>query len=164
VHGRGRFLGELSQLTGEGSYYSAVARDAGQVLAVPAGRLRDLVTHDPALGDLVLRAYLLRRSILIGLGVGLRIVGSRYSPDTRRVREFAARNRLPSRWLDLENDPSAPGCAAPAGCCAGRRHPGQAFGGISIALARTFKLIDAERNAVHTEEWERTFALFRLLI
>jgi hypothetical protein len=26
------------------------------------------------------------------------------------------------------------------------------------------KLIDAERNAVHTEEWERTFALFRLLI
>jgi thioredoxin reductase (NADPH) len=107
VHGRGRFLGELSQLTGESSYYSAVARDAGQVLAVPAGRLRDLVTHDPALGDLVLRAYLLRRSILIGLGAGLRIVGSRYSPDTRRVREFAARNRLPYRWLDLENDPSA---------------------------------------------------------
>src|SRR6202046_1983295 len=38
------------------------------------------------------------------------------------------------------------------------------FGGISIVLARMFKLIDAERNAVHTEEWERTFALFRLLI
>ncbi|MGW4072979.1 cyclic nucleotide-binding domain-containing protein [Streptomyces asiaticus] len=25
-------------------------------------------------------------------------VGSRYSPDTRRVREFAARNHLPHRW------------------------------------------------------------------
>jgi thioredoxin reductase (NADPH) len=107
VHGAGRFLGELSLLTGEGSYYSAVALDAGQVLAVPVGQLRDLVARDPAFGDLILRAYLLRRSILIGLGTGLRIVGSKYSPDTRRVRDFAARNRLPCRWLDLEADPSA---------------------------------------------------------
>jgi hypothetical protein len=38
------------------------------------------------------------------------------------------------------------------------------FGGISVALARTFKLIDAELKAVHTAEWERTFSLFRLLI
>src|SRR6201999_188219 len=38
------------------------------------------------------------------------------------------------------------------------------FGGISLALARTFKLIDAEVRAVHAVEWERAFALFRLLI
>ena len=38
------------------------------------------------------------------------------------------------------------------------------FGGISVALARTFKLIDAELKAVHSEEWGRTFSLFRLLI
>jgi hypothetical protein len=62
-----------------------VALDAGQVIALPVGRLRELVAGDPALGDLVLRAYLLRRSILIGLGAGLRIIGSRYSPDARRV-------------------------------------------------------------------------------
>ena len=86
VHGAGRFLGELSLLTGEGAWYSAVALDAGEVLAVPAGRVRELVARDPAFGDLILRAYLLRRSILIGLGAGLRIVGSKYSPDTRRVR------------------------------------------------------------------------------
>ena len=79
VHGRGRFLGELSLLTGEGSYYSAVAVGAGELLAVPVARLRELVARDPAFGNLVLRAYLLRRSILIGLGAGLRIFGSRYS-------------------------------------------------------------------------------------
>ena len=115
VHGTGRFLGELSLLTGEGAWYSAVALDAGEVLAVPVARLRELVARDPAFGDLVLRAYLLRRSILIGLGAGLRIVGSKYSPDTRRVRDFAARNRLPYRWLDLEADPSAEGVAAQFG-------------------------------------------------
>ena len=112
VHGTGRFLGELSLLTGEGAWYSAVALEAGEVLEVPAARIRELVARDPAFGDLVLHAYLLRRSILIGLGAGLRIVGSKYSPDTRRVRDFAARNRLPYRWLDLEADPSAEAVAA----------------------------------------------------
>ena len=107
VHGRGRFLGELSLLTGEGSYYTAVAAEEGEVLAVPAGRLRELVARDQGIGDLILRAYLIRRSILIGLGAGLRIIGSRYSPDARRVRDFAARNRLPYRWLDLDSDPGA---------------------------------------------------------
>ena len=38
------------------------------------------------------------------------------------------------------------------------------FGGISVALARTFRLIDAKVKAVHSEEWERAFAVFRLLI
>jgi thioredoxin reductase (NADPH) len=70
-------------------------------------RLRQIVAHDEALGDLILRAYLQRRSVLIGLGTGLRIVGSRFSPDTRRLREFAARNRIPHRWIDLEEDEAA---------------------------------------------------------
>jgi Domain of unknown function (DUF1931) len=38
------------------------------------------------------------------------------------------------------------------------------FGGISVALARAFKLIDNDVKAVHSQEWERTFSLFRLLI
>jgi thioredoxin reductase (NADPH) len=48
VHGRGRFLGELSLLTGEGSFYTALALDAGEVLAVSVDRLRELIAHDPA--------------------------------------------------------------------------------------------------------------------
>jgi thioredoxin reductase (NADPH) len=118
VHGHGRFLGELSLLTGEGSFYTAMALDAGEVLAVPVARLTELIARDPALGDLILRAYLLRRSILIGLGVGLRVVGSRYSPDTRRVRDFAARNRIPVQWLDLETDPAAEAMLAQFGVTA----------------------------------------------
>jgi hypothetical protein len=38
------------------------------------------------------------------------------------------------------------------------------FGGISVALARTFKLLDAGLKAVHNQEWERAFSLFRMLI
>jgi thioredoxin reductase (NADPH) len=107
VHGPGRFLGELGLLTGEAAYYGAVAATDSQVLAVPVDRLKELIATDPPLGDVILRAYLIRRSLLVGLGVGIRIVGSRYSPDARRLRDFAARNRLPAQWLDLEDDPGA---------------------------------------------------------
>jgi len=107
VHGPRRFLGEISLLTGQAAFVTAVVVEAGEVLRIPVEELRELVTQDTALGDLVLRAYLLRRSILIEAGVGLRIVGSCYSPDTRRLREFVARNRLPHRFIDLDQDAAA---------------------------------------------------------
>ena len=107
VHGAGRFLGELSLLTGQAAFFTAEVIEPGEVLAVPVERLRERALLDPALGDLILRAYLLRREFLIGLGAGLKIVGSRFSPDARRLREFTARNRLPHRWIDVEEDPEA---------------------------------------------------------
>jgi thioredoxin reductase (NADPH) len=115
VHGPRRFLGELSLLTGQAAFFTAVVREPGEVLQVSVGRLRSLVGQDPSLGDLILRAYLLRREMLIGLGAGMTIVGSRYAPDTRRLREFAARNRLPHRWIDLEDDAEAEAVLREAG-------------------------------------------------
>ncbi|MGQ4365194.1 FAD-dependent oxidoreductase [Streptomyces sp. SAS_272] len=107
VHGPGRFIGELGLLNGQVAFYTAVVRDPGEILALSMDQLRDLVTRDSALGDVVLRACLGRRALLVGQGAGFRIIGSRYSPDTRRLREFAARNRLPHRWIDLEADEEA---------------------------------------------------------
>ncbi|MEU8461368.1 FAD-dependent oxidoreductase [Streptomyces sp. NPDC029003] len=107
VHGPGRFIGELGLLNGQVAFYTAVVRDPGEILALSMDQLRELVTRDSLLGDVVLRACLGRRALLVGQGAGFRIIGSRYSPDTRRLREFAARNRLPHRWIDLETDEEA---------------------------------------------------------
>ncbi|TKJ19654.1 cyclic nucleotide-binding protein [Blastococcus sp. CCUG 61487] len=107
LHGPGRFLGELGVLTGQPAFLSVVVVDGGEVLAVPADRLRALAARDHPFGDLVLRAYLVRRWLALGEGTGFRIIGSRYSAGTRELREFAARNRLPHRFLDLETDPMA---------------------------------------------------------
>jgi thioredoxin reductase (NADPH) len=107
IHGHHRFLGELNLLTGGRVYLSAVVRDAGQVIQVPVDRLRELVAHDEELSNLILRAYLARRSLLIEIGGGVRVIGSRYSADTRRLREFLARNRVPHHWVDLESDAEA---------------------------------------------------------
>ncbi|HEY1835127.1 MAG TPA: FAD-dependent oxidoreductase [Solirubrobacteraceae bacterium] len=107
VHGRHRFLGELSLLTGTSAYLSAIVRDAGAVLQVPVARFRALLADDEELSNIFLRAYLSRRSILIDAEAGVRLVGSRYSRDTRRLREFLARNRMPYLWTDMELDPEA---------------------------------------------------------
>ncbi|HEY0487265.1 MAG TPA: FAD-dependent oxidoreductase [Mycobacteriales bacterium] len=107
VHGPGRFLGELALVLGQPAFVTSVVREPGEVLAIPPERLQEVSVHDARLGELIMRAYVARREILISLGAGMRIVGSRFSPDTRRLRDFAARNRLPHRWLDLESDPEA---------------------------------------------------------
>jgi thioredoxin reductase (NADPH) len=107
VHGPGRFVGDLSMLTGQAVYVTAVAQSDVEVLELPFDRLKEAVTQDQGLGDLILRAFILRRSLHASLGAGLRIIGSRYSPDTRRLRDFASRNRVPYRWDDLEEDPAA---------------------------------------------------------
>jgi thioredoxin reductase (NADPH) len=107
VHGRHRFLDELGLLTGQPSFVSLVAVTDGEVLAVPVHELNELAREDPKFGDLIVRCYLARRELLVGSLTGIKIVGSRFSPDTRRLRELAARNRVPHTWIDLEEDPAA---------------------------------------------------------
>ena len=107
VHGAHRFLGELNLLTGSRIYLTAVVRDAGEVIQVPVDRLRRVVAEDAELSNLILGAFLARRAILIEAGTGAKVVGSRYSRDTIRIREFFARNRMPYQWIDVEADEEA---------------------------------------------------------
>ena len=107
VHGPKRFLGDLALLTGQRLYLSAIAQEPTEVLALPVDNLKEAATEDPGLGDLILRAFLLRRALHMGIGAGFRIIGSRFSADTRRLRDFASRNRLSHTWIDLEQDREA---------------------------------------------------------
>ena len=101
------FLGDLHMLTGQGVPLSAVVREGGELLAIPREQLKKVVTEESDLSDIILKTFLVRRSYLMRTGVGLRIVGSRHSSDATRLREFAARNRLPHVWIELEEDPEA---------------------------------------------------------
>src|ERR671919_335310 len=107
VHGEGRFLGELGILSGQAMLLTAVAQRTGEVLIVPTEQLRVALDADPALRDVVLRTYLLRRSRLLGLAAELRIVGWGSSPDPQRLRDFASRNDVPHSWIDLDEDQHA---------------------------------------------------------
>ena len=55
----------------------------------------------PLVSDKILAAFLARRAILMtGASAAIRVIGSRFSPDSGRVREFLVRNRIPHEWLD----------------------------------------------------------------
>jgi thioredoxin reductase (NADPH) len=102
-----RFLGELNMLTGQAMYLTGVVSEAGEILSIPRERLKEVVTEEPNISDVILKAFLARRSYMVRTGLGLRIIGSRHSADAARLREFAARNRVPHVWMKLGEDPQA---------------------------------------------------------
>jgi len=104
-HDARRFLGELNLLTGQRVYVSARVAESGEVIAVPRDALRRLIATDPSLSDKILAAFLARRAILMsGAASAIRVIGSRFSPDSTRVREFLVRSRIPHEWMDPDTD------------------------------------------------------------
>ncbi len=105
THRAGQFLGELNLLTGVRAFVSARVAEPGEVLAVPADLLRRVIATEPELGDKILGAFMARRAaFLAGAAVFIRVVGSRFSPETLHIREFLTRSRLPYEWLDPDAD------------------------------------------------------------
>ncbi len=126
TEGPGEFLAELNILTGERLFATAVVRDPGSVLVVPVDRLQEVIAQDQALSDMIVQTTLRRRQWLAQERAGLRIVGSRSSPDARRLREFAARNRLGrSSWTataslsPVRTSAGQPATGLPGPSCAG---------------------------------------------
>jgi thioredoxin reductase (NADPH) len=107
VHGPGEFTGDVAHLMGRPSAVSAVARIDSEVYEVPNDALLRVLNQCPDLGDVILRAFIARRQLLRESGsfTGLRVIGSRYSRDTFRIRDFLAKNLVLFTWIDLEADP-----------------------------------------------------------
>jgi thioredoxin reductase (NADPH) len=107
IHGKGQFTGDVSHLTGRASIVSAVARGDCEVLEVSRDALRAALNQCPILSDIILQAFIARRQLLRESPdfVGLRVIGSRYSTDTFRIRDFLAKNRALFTWVDVETDP-----------------------------------------------------------
>ena len=70
--------------------------------------MRRVLNQDPRLSDIILQAFIARRQLLRESAdfTGLRVIGSRYSKDTFRIRDFLTKNRVLFTWLDLEGDPA----------------------------------------------------------
>lgn len=107
THAKGSFTGDISHLTGNPSVVSAVARGDCEVYEISRDVLRRTLNQCPDVGDLILQAFIARRQLLHESPnfIGLRVIGSRYSTDTFRVRDFLAKNRVLFTWVDVETDP-----------------------------------------------------------
>ena len=103
-HGPGAFVGELNLLTGQRTYVTGRVSAAGRIHRISTESFRRLMDEDPDLSDVLLRAFLARRALLQegAAAQSIEIIGSSLSADALALRTYAARQRLPHRWLDSE--------------------------------------------------------------
>ncbi len=105
VHGPGHFIGEINTLSGRRALVRARVDEAGEMIELDRDQLLALVQTDSELGEILLRAFILRRVELIAHGQGDAVlIGSDHSAGTLQVKEFLARNGHPYAYLDLDRD------------------------------------------------------------
>lgn len=105
THGPGTFTGEISMISGQRCLVRGRVKEVGEFLEITAHGLRTLVAKDAELGEIFMRAFILRRLALISHGLGnVILMGSRHSANTLRLREFLGRNAYPYMYVDLDTD------------------------------------------------------------
>ncbi len=106
VHGPGQFMGDTHTLSGRAAVVLGRALTPLRYLRLPAAALRRVVVERSELSDKLLKSFLGRRMALVqGQLSSTRLIGSRYSHDTHRIRDFLTRNQMPFLFTDLESDP-----------------------------------------------------------
>jgi thioredoxin reductase (NADPH) len=105
THGPGQFTGEANMLSGRRALVRIRATADSEVIDIGRAQLLRLLQTDTEIGEIVTRAFILRRAELIGRGYGDAVlVGSRFCSGTLRVREFLTRNGHPFQSIDLDTD------------------------------------------------------------
>ena len=105
VHERHAFGGDVSLVTGRPALISGISRGDTEIFEIARDDIRRIMGERPALGDVLLRAFIARRELLVASDFqGLRVLGAS-SRDTFRIRDFLAKNQVPFTWIDLNHDP-----------------------------------------------------------
>ena len=100
------FTGDIANLAGRASNVDAVAKGTVEVYEICSEELKEIINNRPELSDTILKAFIERsRALSESNFTGLRVIGSRFSQDTFRIRDFLSKNRVLFTWIDVENDP-----------------------------------------------------------
>jgi len=100
-HLPGMMAGELSQLAGGPSFVEGRASPEGcEVMPFDGAHLRALIVGQAEVGEVLMRAFILRRVALIESGAGTVLIGKSDSVDSMRLQGFLRRNGIPHTVLD----------------------------------------------------------------
>jgi thioredoxin reductase (NADPH) len=106
VYEPGQFTGEVGTLSGHRTLFRVRSTKPGKVIELDRQQMRALIQSDTELGEILTRAFILRRVELVASGVGdVVLIGSTHSAGTLRIKEFLMRNGHPYSYIDLERDP-----------------------------------------------------------
>ncbi|MDB5482632.1 MAG: Thioredoxin reductase [Caulobacteraceae bacterium] len=113
THGERQFTGEMDLFNDRQNLVSGRARGDSRVVRVKRADFRRLVASEPDIGEIIMRAFILRRvGIIRHADGGVVLIGAGHTADTQRLDRFMIRNGYPHRLLDTEADPDADGFLA----------------------------------------------------
>src|SRR5919202_4040832 len=110
VHGERQFTGELDLFNDREILVWGRAGADSRVVRVRHADFRRMLAGEPDIGEIIMRAFILRRVGLIRHAQGgVELVGPGHGADTLRLQRFLTRNGYPHRVLDTDRDADAAG-------------------------------------------------------
>ncbi len=110
VHGPRQFSGEMNLFNDRQILVSGRTAVDSRVVRIKPPGFRHLVSAEPDIGEVIMRAMILRRVGFIRHSqAGAVLVGPGHGGDTLRLARFMIRNSYPHRLLDTEHDADASG-------------------------------------------------------
>lgn len=98
-----QFTGELDLLNDRVSLVNSRAGVDSKVLRITRANFRRLISCEPDIGEVVIKAYILRRAGLIEHGQGgVVLIGPTHAGDTLRIKRFLVQNGYPHHLIDTE--------------------------------------------------------------
>ncbi len=99
------FTGNVSLLSGRASNVSMVAQGNVEAYEILPEQLRRIMDEKPSLGNLILTEFVARWQLAQEHHLTpVQVIGSRFSSDTFRIRDFLSKNRILFTWIDIEID------------------------------------------------------------
>ena len=110
THGERQFTGEMDLFNDRHILVSGRAGVDSRVVRVRHADFRHMVATEADIGEIMMRAFILRRIGFIREGQGgVVLIGPGHGGDTLRLQRFMTRNSYPHRLLDTTLDPDAHG-------------------------------------------------------
>ncbi len=107
-HHERQFTGEIDLFNDRKILVSGRAVGAAEVARIARADFRKLIVAEPDIGEIIMRAFILRRVALMQHQQGaVTLVGPARSADTVRINSFLTRNGYPHRTIDSTSDPDA---------------------------------------------------------
>lgn len=108
VHRDRQFTGEIDLFNDRQVLVSGRAAQDSRVVRVKRDSFRKLITAESDIGEVLMRAFILRRvGLMLHAQGGVVLVGAHHAADTVRIEQFLTRNGYPHRLVDTETDADA---------------------------------------------------------
>ena len=108
VHRERQFTGELDLFNDQQILVCGRTGMNSRVVRVKRADFRKMLSAEPDIGEIVMRAFILRRVGLIRYSQGaVTVIGSARGADTLRLERFLRRNNYPHRLLNVDTDRAA---------------------------------------------------------